>query len=745
MEEGRARDLCWASSTTFRDRYALLSYVTADTTPDNKSKRNWLRMRKESAHAIPTSPSTAVAVGGSPSVPNLSFSAGGGSIGGSAMPRSPRGSSSNRTSTINPTLSTVMGDNVVSIREMDGPSGTSLILIEEIKTPFLVTRLHGGLLLGLSMDLEQSSSSLSDSAPLAASASISTPGQSSSASIKRKKGGSVRIKNSALPNFITSNSSSVSVPVTPSAASISPFGSSPSPVLASPLSSIFSVPNSIIQVNQATAAVVTTQSSVGISVPSHSSLTSPSPLSIPPSPPSSSSSSSSSGLPIPSAGGIFIPNININSLNGSGNSSPNSSSNNNSLAEMTADEQLAIAAVSVMFESGSCLQFVLWDDRATMIGSEIPEPEFVLWDREEQYCLLSYTKYFSVFEMRPTFRQLFTRRISVCSALWHEGSLIYASSTRIEVLFPRVPDKSPLLLASLDPSEAEFIASSLGVKSVAPFLRPIGPISLVKVSNKQLFVLDVVHHLHVISLDYPRLRFFFHAASGKPQDALIWAKFLPPRMALELALFLDALGFPNDAIQVPALSAFHRFEICRHRGMLSAAAALIPQLLPQDVSTGTATSSSSSRSLRSRVEPELIVAEPANPHGSSRRSTSFCRLSESERLWAKQQAEERKMLAQLFLELALQPCLLNTGENQSAIAQLLEAAAHLDGRSYSALVLHYVRTEKWDLLSTLHRKLLSEQNFEQAKWCSLFLGDREELARNLQMGSHFSEFSAFTR
>jgi len=51
------------------------------------------------------------------------------------------------------------------------------------------------------------------------------------------------------------------------------------------------------------------------------------------------------------------------------------------------------------------------------------------------------------------------------------------------VVFPRVPDWPPLVIASNDPTEAEYLAAEFGAPSLTKHLLPLGALTLAHTTN----------------------------------------------------------------------------------------------------------------------------------------------------------------------------------------------------------------------------------------------------------------------
>ena len=395
------------------------------------------------------------------------------------------------------------------------------------------------------------------------------------------------------------------------------------------------------------------------------------------------------------------------------------------------------------------IQMMMWDGK-TLLTNELPDPNFILWDAEEKFCLMAYPKHFCIFETRPTFRSLVTRRVSIQSALWHERCLVYAPSTRIEAFFPTVSDKSPLLLASLDASEAEFTMNNSGTGSISIHLRPLGSISLVKISGESLYLLDASHQLHTVSLASPRVKFFLLVASGKASEAMQWMSYFPPRVSLEIAQFLLSFGFAQEATLVPHLNNFQKLEICRHHHLLPRAIEILNAIIEEKVTT-TTDHESNDGSLSSPAVSSSSPSSPAvdeikeTPRGGLEETSlysmsgGYLRPAERARKEAPNAVEPEDLAAccQALIKNVLEK------EDPQTVQKIFSLVSRVDQRFYYQYVNFLLSIDHKKDVEKLYHDLVNQRRHDVAKWCGLFLGDPKTVEESFSLGSQFAELAAF--
>eukprot|EP01094_Clydonella_sp_ATCC50884_P009024 TRINITY_DN1855_c0_g1_i1.p1 TRINITY_DN1855_c0_g1~~TRINITY_DN1855_c0_g1_i1.p1 ORF type:complete len:851 (+),score=306.79 TRINITY_DN1855_c0_g1_i1:147-2699(+) len=133
-----------------------------------------------------------------------------------------------------------------------------------------------------------------------------------------------------------------------------------------------------------------------------------------------------------------------------------------------------------------CFSFMAWDG-TTAVAEDLPVPLNVVWDTNNNYCAMVFETYFCVFEMRPSWRLVVRQEEAMVSGVWHASSvLFYSTDQHLKCIFPGNASAPPVLVASVDPVEAELLSLSHGTKQLIRHLLPSTQYAVLPVAGKVL-------------------------------------------------------------------------------------------------------------------------------------------------------------------------------------------------------------------------------------------------------------------
>ncbi|KAJ4787949.1 Transducin/WD40 repeat-like superfamily protein [Rhynchospora pubera] len=91
--------------------------------------------------------------------------------------------------------------------------------------------------------------------------------------------------------------------------------------------------------------------------------------------------------------------------------------------------------------------------------------------------------------------------------------------------------------------------------------RPIGPLVIVGVRDRVLWLIDRYMCAHALSLSHPGIRCRCLAAHGDPVSAVKWASWLAREHHDDLAQFMLGMGYATEALHLPGISKRLEFDL----------------------------------------------------------------------------------------------------------------------------------------------------------------------------------------
>lgn len=141
-------------------------------------------------------------------------------------------------------------------------------------------------------------------------------------------------------------------------------------------------------------------------------------------------------------------------------------------------------------KSNHTIQFYSWD--GDKIGFPLPAPMHVSWDPYGKYCLLTYERYFCIFETKPKFKLLSKNVGTIISLYWYDEILFYSTCDHIHCL---IVDEGKEAVLYDFPREA---FTSLLTRSTQQNIDPNS--AIVEVKNNNLVLLGPDYQIVQLSL-----------------------------------------------------------------------------------------------------------------------------------------------------------------------------------------------------------------------------------------------------
>ncbi|KAF0701271.1 Aste57867_8200 [Aphanomyces stellatus] len=215
------------------------------------------------------------------------------------------------------------------------------------------------------------------------------------------------------------------------------------------------------------------------------------------------------------------------------------------------------------------------------VGPTFGGPLIVAWERANKYGVLVYAKKCVVVKwdgatVSPLHEMLCTR--PVASVLWVHQTLFTATEDEIQCYFLCGSRVFSFCIASTTCFHENVMDVRLAEFPVAQ-RHPGGLLNLLGVYNEQLFLSGLHQSVYSIDLKNEVLQFCMFVAQGSPKRALELVPHISDELLDWLAAFLEAFGFPGDALQVQGMSLHLKASICVKHMLVHTLADLFPSLV----------------------------------------------------------------------------------------------------------------------------------------------------------------------
>ncbi|KAJ3439139.1 tset complex member tstf [Anaeramoeba flamelloides] len=226
-------------------------------------------------------------------------------------------------------------------------------------------------------------------------------------------------------------------------------------------------------------------------------------------------------------------------------------------------------------------QFYNWD-LIQPISSKFPLFEDISFDPAGGFCLINYgINGGMVFDLQGQFNLLYTIPFPIESSLWYNGTLFIVTGDSILSYFLHQREIGQIEIASFQPSRV--IKNDLPQQNLKKFssvekykqgignfenYRPRNTISLVTIIEDQLCFFDQQYNMHLLSLDYPLMKFRLTLQAGLVGQAVKWASWVSHALHSEIAFTLEKRGFALESLQLKGLSIRTKILICCRNHLL---------------------------------------------------------------------------------------------------------------------------------------------------------------------------------
>ncbi|KAJ3429525.1 tset complex member tstf [Anaeramoeba flamelloides] len=218
-------------------------------------------------------------------------------------------------------------------------------------------------------------------------------------------------------------------------------------------------------------------------------------------------------------------------------------------------------------------QFFHWD-LFQLLPGVFPSFENISFDPTGHFCLINYgINGGMVFHLPEQFRLLHTISNPIESSVWFNGTLFIATSNKIIAYFFHEKEIGQIEIASFEPykvikddfpkdNKISYVEKyKQGIDTFENF-RPTNTISLITIIEDQLCAFDQMYNIHLISLNFPLVKFRLTLQAGMIEEAVKWASWVTKVKHQEIAYTLENRGFPKFCLQLDGLSLSSKILIC---------------------------------------------------------------------------------------------------------------------------------------------------------------------------------------
>ncbi|KAJ6242045.1 tset complex member tstf [Anaeramoeba flamelloides] len=186
-----------------------------------------------------------------------------------------------------------------------------------------------------------------------------------------------------------------------------------------------------------------------------------------------------------------------------------------------------------------------------------------------------------VFDLKNQFNLLYTIPFPIESDLWYNGTLFIVTGDSVLSYFLHQREIGQIEIASFQPSRV--IKNDLRQQNLKNFssvekykqgignfenYRPRNTISLITIIEDQLCFFDQQYHMHLLSLDYPLIKFRLTLQAGLVGQAIKWASWVSHTLHSEVAFTVENRGFALESLQLKGLSIRTKILICCRNHLL---------------------------------------------------------------------------------------------------------------------------------------------------------------------------------
>ncbi|KAH9101018.1 hypothetical protein Ae201684P_007207 [Aphanomyces euteiches] len=216
------------------------------------------------------------------------------------------------------------------------------------------------------------------------------------------------------------------------------------------------------------------------------------------------------------------------------------------------------------------------------VGATFPGPFLVEWEKSNKFAVLVYPKKLTVVKRTQEsgislLHDIMTTR-PVHSALWVHHTLFTATEDEIQCYFICGSRYFSFCVASTTCFHDSAMNVPLAEFPVAQ-RHPGGPLKLLGIFQEKLFICGLHQSIYSVDLKNEVLQFCMFVAQGLPKRALEFVPHISEELLDWLASFLEAFGFPADALQVQGMSLHLKISICIKHMLVHTLADLVSSLV----------------------------------------------------------------------------------------------------------------------------------------------------------------------